>query len=479
MWNRVRLSLRGKKLIINQTLLSKLWYIGQTYTIPKYIKKQIEKMIFDFLWEGKKIRPPRHLVQLPIWKGRLGILDIDTQLNSLKNKWIQRLLNSNNALRKNLMLYQLNLNLKSNQGLALFRLNQILQSTRHSNLQNNNNEDFFIQMLNAWLHFTNNTFPPPTSIEEILDQPLFLNPHTKLPYNSDNPYFYCLPPQNISDKFATIRDICRFLQLALIPSVSFGEKLNLPNVNHNKIYKSIIELIPNNWIQMLKTETSQQSLLKVFCFNYKGTKKVKNFQKLSNKEINNNNENFNRPFKFISWTNHIDENPVLNPKNWGKIFPNWSKKCSDGYIFSTEYKLIHFSLPLSPAIHRMGNTPTNRCPRCKESEESHPHFIFHCKLSQTTLNFINRLINQNYKFQSPFQIGITDILMGLSYKTYEDVRLEILPILIEVFLRHLSFYRRKAFYEDGYNTPTKLMNLTTIKEILFQDLKPSKIKQWN
>ena len=145
MWNRLRLSLRGKKLIINQTLLSKLWCIGQTYTIPKYIKKQIEKMTFDFLWEGKKIRPPRHLVQLPIWKGRLGILDIDTQLNSLKNKWIQRLLNSNNALRKNLMLYQLNLNLKSNQGLALFRLNQILQSTRHSNLQNNNNEDFFIK----------------------------------------------------------------------------------------------------------------------------------------------------------------------------------------------------------------------------------------------------------------------------------------------------------------------------------------------
>ena len=28
-WNRVRLSLRGRKIIINQILLSKLWYIGQ------------------------------------------------------------------------------------------------------------------------------------------------------------------------------------------------------------------------------------------------------------------------------------------------------------------------------------------------------------------------------------------------------------------------------------------------------------------
>ena len=186
---------------------------------------------------------------------------------------------------------------------------------------------FFIQLLNSWLYFTNNTFPPPISIEEILGQPLFLNPHTKLHFHLDNPYFYCLPPQNISDKFTIIRDIYRFLQLGFIPSVSFGEKLNLPNVNHNRIYKSIIELIPNNRIHLLKTKTSQQSLLKVFYFNYRGIKKIKNFQKLSNEEIyftlQNNNENYNRPFKFISWTNHIEGNPVFNPETWGKIFTNW------------------------------------------------------------------------------------------------------------------------------------------------------------
>ena len=87
------------------------------------------------------------------------------------------------------MLYRLNLILNSNQGLALFRQNQILCSIRHKNLQNHNNEDLFLQSLNPWLSFTNNNFPTPKSIEEILDQPLFLNPHTKLDFNSDNPYF--------------------------------------------------------------------------------------------------------------------------------------------------------------------------------------------------------------------------------------------------------------------------------------------------
>ena len=53
-WNRLRLSLRDKKIIINQILLSKLWYIAQIYTIPKYMKKEIEKKIYGFLWNEEE-----------------------------------------------------------------------------------------------------------------------------------------------------------------------------------------------------------------------------------------------------------------------------------------------------------------------------------------------------------------------------------------------------------------------------------------
>ena len=42
-WNRGRLSLKGA--IVNQTLLSKLWYIGQIFTILKYTKKEYTSTI--------------------------------------------------------------------------------------------------------------------------------------------------------------------------------------------------------------------------------------------------------------------------------------------------------------------------------------------------------------------------------------------------------------------------------------------------
>ena len=110
------------KRTVNQISLSKLWYIGQIYTITKSIKNDIENTI----------------VQLFIQKCGLSILDINTQLNSLEHKWIQRLLNSTNALGKGLMLYRLNLKLNFNQDdLSLFRQKRI-----HKTLQNLNNEDF-------------------------------------------------------------------------------------------------------------------------------------------------------------------------------------------------------------------------------------------------------------------------------------------------------------------------------------------------
>ena len=61
------------------------------------------------------------------------------------------------------------------------------------------------------------------SIEEIFDLPIFFNPHTKLDFSSDNQYFYCIRPRNISDKFTIIKDLCRFL------------RPDFPTANHKRI----------------------------------------------------------------------------------------------------------------------------------------------------------------------------------------------------------------------------------------------------
>ena len=60
------------------------------------------------------------------------------------------------------MLYWLKLILNSDQDRALFWQKQdSYRSISHKNLQKQNNEYFFIQLLYSWLHLTNNNFPSP------------------------------------------------------------------------------------------------------------------------------------------------------------------------------------------------------------------------------------------------------------------------------------------------------------------------------
>ena len=52
------------------------------------------------------------------------------------------------------------------------------------------------------------------------------------------------------------------------------------------MYKLIINLIPNDLKHLAAlTETAQTPLLKTFYYNNKSIRKVKDFQKLSNREI--------------------------------------------------------------------------------------------------------------------------------------------------------------------------------------------------
>ena len=103
-----------------------------------------------------------------------------------------------------------------------------------------------------------------------------------------------------------------------------------------------MDLISSAWKHVLRTETSQKFLLKNFYYNNKGTKKVKDFQKLSNKEI-----------YFILRSNSTKQN---KPQSWnlGQNLYDWFQKWTDGYIFS------------NPTIHRIGNSANILCFRCKE-----------------------------------------------------------------------------------------------------------------
>ena len=103
----------------------------------------------------------------------------------------------------------------------------------------------------------------------------------------------------------------------------------------------------------------------------------------------------------------------------------------DSCLFSIRNKLIHFSLPLNPAIHWMGIPPNILCPRCRKQEESHPILYFIVSFSKLLWDIISELINLKYTFNIPFKITLKTIQVGtsFSFQFHDGAQLNILPTL--------------------------------------------------
>ena len=96
--NQRHLSLKGKTMIINTILLSKLWYICSVFPLPRHLLPEINKMIFNFLWNSKNREPiAGETLFLPIERGGLGISLPSIESYALRTKFLLQLGKENNT----------------------------------------------------------------------------------------------------------------------------------------------------------------------------------------------------------------------------------------------------------------------------------------------------------------------------------------------------------------------------------------------
>ena len=86
------LSLKGKTVVINTLILSKLWFIANVFPTPKDFIPEINKIIFGYLWKGSAAEPiARETLFLPRDRGGLGIFMPLIQGQALRLKYLIQL----------------------------------------------------------------------------------------------------------------------------------------------------------------------------------------------------------------------------------------------------------------------------------------------------------------------------------------------------------------------------------------------------
>ena len=95
-WQFRRLTLLGKIVVIKSLLASQLVYIMSPLPTSSEHLKDINNLLYQFLWDGKRDKIKRAEMINDYATGGLKMLDIQTFNRALKAKWIQKYLDSSN-----------------------------------------------------------------------------------------------------------------------------------------------------------------------------------------------------------------------------------------------------------------------------------------------------------------------------------------------------------------------------------------------
>ena len=444
-WNNLRLSLIGRKLVINQIMLSKMWYLAYVETPPKFILQEIKREIYNFLWNFKKIRVNMLTTTMPIAVGGLAIIDIETQCKALLCSIVVKFIRDipKNKVWTELMLWHLNRFRKAHQGINTFK-------TFLGNVYRSQQERFYRNLLTAWSDLTENELPEPATLQEIHNEPLFLNPKSE---NKQNPSKYLgkPPPPWARERFVIVRDICNKNRPGFISADKFLEA-NIPRkVRFNPKAEDLEELkklLPHRWTQKIQRETAQPESSKIKikyrAFNEKW--KIAQIEVLHCKDFYRT-IHFKKLIplyqikKYEKWDKSVTT--TLSEKDWKQIFTNLYKRTKQKEAFDIRYKFLHFAQPTAVKLQelREGQTSTD-CPRCGKHEETHTHWMFSCASSQNLFIYLQSLLETIYA--EPFDNTEKDALLIplLEYPNQFPIAEE----LIEIYFISIRTIRKDATY---------------------------------
>ena len=90
-WRQRHLSYRGRALIINALALSRIWYVASLVHMPDWVLRELNTLVFNFFWKGKKDLVTRSVVCQPFLFGGFSVVSIKFKVWALHVQWARRL----------------------------------------------------------------------------------------------------------------------------------------------------------------------------------------------------------------------------------------------------------------------------------------------------------------------------------------------------------------------------------------------------
>ena len=250
-WKARSLSLKGKVLVVNSLVISRIVYVLNLTNLPNWVVPKLKSAILDFIWSGKRHKIKYSVLVSPIEKGGLGLLDVERMKYALRCKWVKKLFDDEhplNPITKALISFNLSKYKNTNLGIDVFRI--VYNPYQISKLP-----AFYAEMLGAWVKVTGGRLASPINAAELLRQPLFLNPH--ILDKKGNSLFY---DEFLNLGIFRIKDIIYEYVPGFLPSQTLAQSLlsgsNQVRVDKFlRIFNHVVECIPKKWTRIINSKS--------------------------------------------------------------------------------------------------------------------------------------------------------------------------------------------------------------------------------
>ena len=423
-WSQRSLSLKGKITVVNNLALSPLIYVSSIIDTPKDAIVEIKKCIDKFLWNGKKAKIARSVIEQSTESGGLKLCNFEIKVQALKLSWVNRLISSNNANWTQVAKFYY----KTNDLNLYFRTKQ--------NQINTNNEApvFYKDIHNLWMKMYSSQ---PSTAEEVQNEVLWKNK------------FITSNSKCLNWKEWRNNGIIHVSDL-LDNNGMFYDHIQLQNIYGIKCnFLDVLQLrqnLPRKWKELLVVAKKKIPKNNDISINICGHKKTIFKCRCKDYYWNLLNASTREPTCIKSWTKIFPILADFGKDQWGSIFKIPFQSIRETNIQSFQYKLNNRIIPCNEWLCTLKVKDNDCCNYCNCSDTLLHFFIWCEKCKHFWVRFFNWW-NSLSPLKSDTDLKQLEavILFGIPPRNNDILKVLDFCLLIAKFY----IYRQKLFNENN------------------------------
>ena len=351
-WLQKGLTPYGRVYITKSEGLSQLNYLISVLPAPSpNTQKEIDKIIWKFVWGNKKDKIKRSVLRNEYKLGGLKAPDIETIAKSAKIAWVRRFVDQTEANWKH--------NLKPiftiSEDISIFDCNPDPEQ-----IKNRIKNQFWREVVLAWHEAIKQD---ELSSEGVLEQILWMNKAIKL---ESNPSLSM--NQLVRKGIKRVRDIYNTNDRVLLTSDEVSSKFDI----HPMQSFAITQALPVAWKRQLQSREpgSEVGETSTKLSQIEGVHRCTHWahRKLLTKVAEPENAN-------LKWKQELC---LPDTFAWAEIYARMYASTTDFVLRWFQYRILHRILPTNSRLFIYGIKDTERCDRCPERKETLQHMFVQC-----------------------------------------------------------------------------------------------------